>query len=237
MIEVGKSLREARERRGLTLVDVERATRIRGRYLGALEDERFDLIPGETYAKGFLRGYAELLGLDGQLFVDEYNARFKEPEPPAPPAPRRRTWTGWKPAAALGAAALAAVIVPLAFRSGGDKAPSLPVAPAPIVRPPKHVPPHPVGRVRRQPAGPPRLVLVAARGDCWLLVRAGSARGPALYEGILRRGGSLRFARRFLWIRMGAPRNLDVRLNDRPQHVPPTTPGNVLLDPRGIRPA
>ena len=51
-------------------------TRIPRRYLHALEDERFELLPGSAYAKGFLRVYADYLGLDGQLFVDEYNARF-----------------------------------------------------------------------------------------------------------------------------------------------------------------
>lgn len=235
MIELGRSLREARERRGLTLEDAEHATRIRIRYLAALEDERFDLIPGEAYTKGFLRSYAEILGLDGQLFVDEYNARFKEPEPPAPPPPRPRAWTGWKPAAALGALVIAAVVVPLAFRSGGGKAPPVRPAPAPVVvQPVERTAPHPVRHVRRKPAGPRRLVLAAARGDCWLLVRAGSERGPVLYEGILRRGGSLLFVRRFLWIRMGAPWNVNARLNGRLLHVPLSRPGNVLLDPRGV---
>ena len=52
MFQLGSSLREARLRRGLDLADVERATRIRSRYLAALEEERFDVLPGEAYAKG-----------------------------------------------------------------------------------------------------------------------------------------------------------------------------------------
>src|SRR5712691_3291992 len=76
MFELGSSLREARVRRGIELAQVGAETRIRTRYLQALEDERFELLPGSVYAKGFLRAYADYLGLDGQLFVDEYNARF-----------------------------------------------------------------------------------------------------------------------------------------------------------------
>ncbi len=76
MFELGSTLREARVRRGIELAQVAAETRIRTRYLQALEDERFELLPGSAYAKGFLRAYADYLGLDGQLFVDEYSARF-----------------------------------------------------------------------------------------------------------------------------------------------------------------
>src|SRR6187402_115527 len=90
MFEIGNSLREARLRRELDLVDAEHGTKIRGKYLRALEDERFELLPSHTYIKGFLRSYAEYLGLDGQLYVDEYNSRFVIGEEDAPiRSPRR----------------------------------------------------------------------------------------------------------------------------------------------------
>jgi len=54
----------------LELSEVERATRIRAKYLKALEDEGFDVLPAAAYAKGFLRTYADFLGLDAQRFVD-----------------------------------------------------------------------------------------------------------------------------------------------------------------------
>src|SRR5580765_6427 len=76
MFEIGNSLREARVRQQLELSEVELATKIRGRYLRALEEETFDALPAQTYVKGFLRTYADYLGLDGQLYVDEYNSRF-----------------------------------------------------------------------------------------------------------------------------------------------------------------
>src|SRR4051795_1216301 len=75
MFEIGNSLREARHRQQLDLTDVEQSTKIRARYLRALEEEAFDVLPAQTYVKGFLRTYADWLGLDGQLYVDEYNAR------------------------------------------------------------------------------------------------------------------------------------------------------------------
>jgi cytoskeletal protein RodZ len=81
MFEIGPALREARERRGLAFGDVEAATAIRTRYIRALEDEQFHVLPGATYTKGFLRAYAEYLGLDGQLFIDEFNSRHHDARP------------------------------------------------------------------------------------------------------------------------------------------------------------
>ena len=79
MFEIGTTLRQARERRQLGLDRCEAETKIRARYLRALEDEDFDVLPGPTFVRGFLRSYASHLGLDGQLFVDEYNSRHFDP--------------------------------------------------------------------------------------------------------------------------------------------------------------
>ena len=84
MFEIGNSLREARLRRHIEFAEAEHGTKIRGKYLRALEDERFELLPSHTYIKGFLRTYADYLGLDGQLYVDEYNSRFVVGEDEAP---------------------------------------------------------------------------------------------------------------------------------------------------------
>ncbi len=90
MFEIGNSLREARLRRHIEFADAEHGTKIRGKYLRALEDERFELLPSHTYIKGFLRSYAEYLGLDGQLYVDEYNSRFVVGEEDGPVRSPRR---------------------------------------------------------------------------------------------------------------------------------------------------
>lgn len=81
MFEIGNTLREARLRRGLDILDCEAETKIRSKYLRAMEDEQFDLMPTPTYVRGFLKSYAEFLDLDGQLVLDEYESRFGDYEP------------------------------------------------------------------------------------------------------------------------------------------------------------
>ncbi|MFN8109528.1 MAG: helix-turn-helix domain-containing protein [Thermoleophilia bacterium] len=81
MFEIGNTLREARLRRGLDIADCEVATKIRTKYLRALEDEHFDLLPSPAYVRGFLRSYADFLELDGQLVIDEYESRFGNHDP------------------------------------------------------------------------------------------------------------------------------------------------------------
>src|SRR5256884_6449991 len=89
MFEIGTSLREARLRKQVDIVQAEQGTKIRAKYLRALEDEQFELLPAQTYVKGFLRSYAEYLGLDGQLYLDEYNSRFLVGEDDLAVRPRR----------------------------------------------------------------------------------------------------------------------------------------------------
>ena len=82
-LRIGDALRSARERRGLTLADVQAQTKIRGRYLRALEAEEWDVLPSAAYAKGFLRTYARLVGIDGDALVDEYRRQVEANlEPP-----------------------------------------------------------------------------------------------------------------------------------------------------------
>src|SRR5436190_9276094 len=95
MPEIGASLREARLRSKLDIVDVESATKIRAKYLRALENEEWGLLPGPAFVKSFLRTYADYLGLDGKLLVDEYKLRHERPSdldqmPIAPNLGRRR---------------------------------------------------------------------------------------------------------------------------------------------------
>ncbi|MBC8016668.1 MAG: helix-turn-helix domain-containing protein [Sporomusaceae bacterium] len=72
MKTVGESLREEREKKGLSLRDIETAISIRTLYLNAIEEGNYHLIPGEVYLKGFIRNYANYLGLNGQQMVDLY---------------------------------------------------------------------------------------------------------------------------------------------------------------------
>jgi cytoskeleton protein RodZ len=79
MPEIGEMLREARMRRRIDMTEVESATKIRGKYLRALENEEWDLLPGPTFVKTFLRTYAEYLDLDPRLLVEEYRQRYERP--------------------------------------------------------------------------------------------------------------------------------------------------------------
>src|SRR3954462_13399300 len=95
MPEIGASLREARLRAKVDITDVEAATKIRAKYLRALENEEWGLLPGPAFVKSFLRTYADYLGLDGKLLVDEYKLRHERPSdidqmPIAPNLGRRR---------------------------------------------------------------------------------------------------------------------------------------------------
>jgi cytoskeleton protein RodZ len=80
MADIGSTLRETRIRKKIDITTVEDATKIRAKYLRAIENEEWGVLPGPTYVKTFLRTYAQYLGLDAHLLVDEFAARFEEPE-------------------------------------------------------------------------------------------------------------------------------------------------------------
>jgi cytoskeleton protein RodZ len=77
MPSIGDTLREARMRQRLDIADVEERTKIRAKYLRALENEEFGMLPGPTFVKTFLRTYSELLGLDPQRLLEEYRVRYE----------------------------------------------------------------------------------------------------------------------------------------------------------------
>lgn len=76
-LQIGKVLKEARTRAGLDVAAIEQRTKIRTRYLRALENEEWDALPGPAYAKGWLRTYAQVLGLDAEALVDEYRRQVE----------------------------------------------------------------------------------------------------------------------------------------------------------------
>lgn len=72
MEEIGKTLRQLREKKGLSLEQVEQAIKIRMRYLEAIEDGDMTVLPGMVYARGFIKSYAEYLGINGQELLDSH---------------------------------------------------------------------------------------------------------------------------------------------------------------------
>ncbi len=103
---IGEALHDERERQGRSIDDAAQAMRARPGQVEALEQERFDSFGGEVYAKGFLRSYAVVLGLDPGPLLDAFD-RDRDDQPVgsptlvtgmASPPPRRRTppaWAAW----------------------------------------------------------------------------------------------------------------------------------------------
>jgi cytoskeletal protein RodZ len=123
MPEVGPTLREARMRQRIDITDMEARTKIRAKYLRALENEEWDLLPGPTYVRSFLRTYADALGLDSKALVEEYKLRHDPLETgelhpirrPTQREQRRRSGAGGSgiPVAAIVGLVLAAIVVAL----------------------------------------------------------------------------------------------------------------------------
>ena len=242
MFEIGNSLREARVRQQLELGEVELATKIRSRYLRALEEETFDALPAQTYVKGFLRTYADYLGLDGQLYVDEFNSRFGDGDEPREPVVARRTSTvsrqhrrlerRWITFALAGIGILLVIFI-AAWKSGGkpnEQIPNLGTTTAaktkkvlPPAVPTKHVVTKPVSF---------RLYVRALHGNCWMEVHNWSASGKSRFIGTVEPGQSQRFVARRLWISFGNPGNLAVVFNGRVVHL--GGPGPYVFTPRGF---
>jgi cytoskeleton protein RodZ len=239
VFEIGGSLREARERRGLSLDEAQARTLVRSRYLRALEDERFELLPGDFYIRIFLREYAEYLGLDGDVYVEEYLAQHP-PQPEPLPAPRRslrprRIGIG-KPAAVLAAAVVTVLAAwnltessPTRQNLGLQSAVTPPTTQATPTAPP------PAAKPARRASS---IALSAARGPCWILVRVGAANGPVAYQKTLQPGETARFGlRKRLWIRLGAPWNVDATIGGRPADSLPARTGDVVASASGLSPA
>jgi cytoskeleton protein RodZ len=253
MFAIGDSLREARTRRGFSSADVQKGIRIRERYLTALEEERWDLLPGEAYTKGFLRTYAEFLGLDGNLYIDEYNARIaahdEEPLVPHTLAPAYKTRRGVV-RTLMGILVLALAIAGLAAWGMGGSTPNaaknsaaalqVQDASAATATPAKtraipHARPLPAQPKAVHAAAPAKKTVISAtRGRCWLSVRTGGPNGQILFQGVLEQGRTLHYTLGHrLWVRMGRPGNIDISLGADRVNGLPSSPGNVLLTPSG----
>jgi helix-turn-helix protein len=237
VFEIGNSLREARLRQRLDFPEIEQGTKIRGKYLRALEDEQFDVLPAQTYVKGFLRSYAEYLGLDGQLYVDEYNSRFvvgeeehvARPRRSAPQARGVQVQSRVVLLTLLGIAAVTALVIVAWTRGEPQK-----VTPAGLGTSSPPVKPAPV---RPAVTTTVRLVVKAVRGPCWLQVHKTSVTGPILFQGTLDRGQRQLFTGRKLWITLDRPENLVTILNGRTRLLPVGGVKTLIVTPRGIKPA
>jgi hypothetical protein len=234
MIAIGTSLREARQRRGLEYAQIEAATRIRAGHLRALEAEQFDLLPARVYARAFLVEYADFLGLDSEQFADEFDTRFPVVEEEEVvllhPQPRRLPRRSGAVVAAL---LVLAVLGVLGWKIGQGKSPPATAPPPRITQPTAARQPT---TTHASPRAAPVFTLVAARGRCWVDAHADSRDGRLLYQGTLELAQRLRLPARRLWLRVGAPWNVDARLNGKhvvlPDHV-----ADLVVTPESVRAA
>jgi hypothetical protein len=241
MASIGTTLREERIRLGLGIDQVEADTKIRAKYLMALEDERFEALPGTAYARAFLRDYAEQLGLDPQELVNRLNAVVGMDDDVVL-APRRAVASGpilgrWQ-WVALGSA-IALVVALLAFAAysvlgGGSSGTAAGAAigrnvGTELARSSASTGPRPPNVTKS------RFAFRAGPGNTWLEVRDGSATGKVLYAHVLAAGDHVRVLGRKLWVTAGAPWNLAVKANGRSLAVPSRATGHLLITRSGVR--
>jgi hypothetical protein len=223
VFEIGNSLREARMRQGLGHSQVELATKIRAKYIKALEDEQFELLPSGTYTKGFLRSYAEYLGLDGQLYVDEYNSRYIADGFEEAPRERRQPRVQQQRAlerrivllALLGIAALTALVIVAWKFGGGDTSGSTPS----------------VVTHRQKPAVPQGLQFVGLQKGTYLEIRRRSATGPVVFQGTLRAGDAEFLVGTRFWLSIRRPAGVRFKLAGKPVSLPARRNLKVVVTP------
>lgn len=136
---IGATLRDTRIRRKVDLAQVEAETKIRIRFLRALENEEWEVLPGGAYTRGFIRTYATFLGLDGERLADDYRREFDDPAAerhqrhdagPAPRPPRGGGGLSIGVIAAIISLVLIAALVGIGLLNGGGSSDGTVPAPA-----------------------------------------------------------------------------------------------------------
>jgi cytoskeleton protein RodZ len=227
---IGETLREARMRQRLDITDVEAQTKIRAKYLRALENEDFGMLPGATFVKSFLRTYAEFLGLDPHLLVEEYRVRH-DPRDESELTPFARAPSGrqrqrpprrpaWLPVAAAVVAILALLLV-LGLTGGSSDESKTDTTPTTTAKKkPATAKKKPTSRKRKRVVRPRtvKLRLVPA-GPTYVCVDKGTGTA-VVYEGTL--SGPKSWTSRHLRINLGR-RAVRITVNGKRVPVPAGT--------------
>jgi cytoskeleton protein RodZ len=220
VFELGQSLRDVRTRQGLDYAQVELATKIRAKYIQAIEDEQFGILPAQPYVRGFLRSYADFLGLDGQVYVDEYDSRFladgfddapRRDRRPRPTRDRRRVERRMVLLALAGVVAVTALVIAAWKFGGGNPSSSTP----PIVT--------------GKPAAPLGLALRGVGGGTYVEVRRRTGAGAIVFQGTLRTGEREFVPGTAFWILLRHPQGARVTLGGKPVSLPAIRDLKVLV--------
>jgi helix-turn-helix protein len=235
---IGDTLREARMRQQLDIADVETRTKIRAKYLRALENEEFGLLPGSTFVKTFLRTYAELLGLDAHRLVEEYRLRHEPQDelemqhltPPAAAARDREPRLGLGPPGP-GTVVLAVVVAVIALLlvlglTGGDDGEQ-------TARTETEQPRRERQRTEARPPRPRAVTLqVSPTVETYVCVDTGAG-SDVMFEGILESPRTFRGRR--LRVNLGKT-SVEIRANGEPVEIAQgPNPAGFEFTPRGMR--
>jgi cytoskeleton protein RodZ len=224
---IGETLREARMRQRLDITDVEAQTKIRAKYLRALENEDFGMLPGATFVKSFLRTYAEFLGLDPHLLVEEYRARH-DPRDESELTPFARAPSGrerrrpprrpaWLPVVAAVAAILAVLFVLGLTGDSSDDGATTTTPTTAAKKPAKKAKAKPKPKRKRAAPKPRRVKLrIVPAGPTYVCVDKGEGT-DVVYEGTL--AGPKSWTSRHLRINLGR-RGVRITANGKRVRVP-----------------
>ena len=223
MFEIGNTLREARVRRNLTLQQVEEDTKIRVKYVQAMENEDFDLMPGATYVKGFLRTYSEYLALDPEVMLDEYRSRgvktaeIQEPFGGVSMLGAPRSHRGRNTVVFVAVICLLVLGVIWILGRGSDMQPSTKPGALGITSPSPS--PSASNSAKPQQTTTPvvkgELSISAPEGESWLEVRRDGSTGTVLFSGTVKKGKTRVFVGDVLWLRLGNPSAVRLRVEGR----------------------
>jgi cytoskeletal protein RodZ len=241
MADIGTTLREARMRAGLDITEAERATKIRARYLRAMEHEEWDALPGHVYIKSFLRTYGNYLGLDSRMLVEEYKRRYERPSVHESRSvatlrrERERAARGpllpaWAPIAVV----IVAILAALYFIGLHNSKPTTTPAPKPAITQPTHHPAKRTHRTPRRPASPTTVTLgLRATGPVYVCLT--DAAGKVLIPGQIFTAGQLVPAKTGKTLLLTLGNNaVHMRVNGRLVNVPASSRAiGYRLTPKG----
>jgi helix-turn-helix protein/uncharacterized protein DUF4115 len=250
---LGEVLRAERERQGMPLDEVERATCVRAAQLRAIEEDRLDSLPAEAYARGFVRTYAEQLSLDPDAMVDLFNRQWSgtphddrygdTTRLPMPVRDSSKSRLGLPLILAVLLLAGSIIIYASgAFRGGNGHA----GAAAGHTGGQTHSTPPPAtgtgggtSTATTPPPAAPAVVhmrLLSTPGTCWIQANRGSATGALLASETLQPGQVLRLHAKRIWLRIGAPSSARLRVNGRLVNLTgAAVPVDLLLTPHGAK--